>query len=566
MQPGWFTEISTAGTCAGVMNRPVTIYIISPFVAKILRACRQEMQTCLVGVIVALKCTEYRGDYPELIDRFARLGIHENVTTTDTPPSEDVDVSHAPRPSDTPDVPIGILSANASIVQPRRSDYGKLSPLLRDILRLLASGAAGGADNHAEWGTLLLLCESRALEIARELIILAERLGVMPVSTGTDWVADLAGFGLPKHCPLMYMMYPSAKIASLLHRLLYLTRVRPELKHAEVLNVKRGAVVQSSHAEFADLSASAVMFRKLNVRFDQEVGMDAGGVTRDWLNEFAVSLMTNAEGDWLRARPDGLMELNVVAAADDDLLFEAIGRFLATSLIFQVPIGIRFPLHYYAALLGESVELHHLSVDEPELCQSLKFVLEADADVLNDLQLEMEWYGETFTATADNRESFVYLKMIALTSSNAFVNFKVGFAGVLPWRSLTNLWTAKELRDAIAGVVEVDVSDWQSAFTYEGYSPQSPQVVWFWEVVDGMEQSQRVGLLRFVAAYHNPPTGGFRQSGLAFIVRRINLDDQHLPSSHTCSNTLDLPPYSGKEILKYKILQAIDADPAMGVI
>ena len=37
----------------------------------------------------------------------------------------------------------------------------------------------------------------------------------------------------------------------------------------------------------------------------------------------------------------------------------------------------------------------------------------------------------------------------------------------------------------------------------------------------------------------------------------MNVDEQHLPVAHTCFNLLDLPSYSSREMLRRKLLQAI---------
>ncbi|CAF1110554.1 unnamed protein product [Adineta steineri] len=40
-------------------------------------------------------------------------------------------------------------------------------------------------------------------------------------------------------------------------------------------------------------------------------------------------------------------------------------------------------------------------------------------------------------------------------------------------------------------------------------------------------------------------------------IQRSHTDDIHLPVSHTCFNVLDLPSYSSKEVLKTKLIDAI---------
>lgn len=52
------------------------------------------------------------------------------------------------------------------------------------------------------------------------------------------------------------------------------------------------------------------------------------------------------------------------------------------------------------------------------------------------------------------------------------------------------------------------------------------------------------------------PHGGFSQLKPRIKIKYLNVLD-HLPFSHTCFNTLDLPDYPSKEILKEKLTVAI---------
>lgn len=45
---------------------------------------------------------------------------------------------------------------------------------------------------------------------------------------------------------------------------------------------------------------------------------------------------------------------------------------------------------------------------------------------------------------------------------------------------------------------------------------------------------------------------------LSLVIQPTGGGDDYLPVSHTCFNLLDLPKYTDKEILKSKLIQAID--------
>lgn len=49
-------------------------------------------------------------------------------------------------------------------------------------------------------------------------------------------------------------------------------------------------------------------------------------------------------------------------------------------------------------------------------------------------------------------------------------------------------------------------------------------------------------------------------------IQRSHADDVHLPVSHTCFNVLDLPTYSSKEVLKAKLLHAIQYNQGFNLV
>lgn len=116
-----------------------------------------------------------------------------------------------------------------------------------------------------------------------------------------------------------------------------------------------------------------------------------------------------------------------------------------------------------------------------------------------------------------------------------------------------------------------------------GYSETSPQVVWFWRVVQRLGQEERGLLLRFATGSTAPGPGGFARlrglwgqrnfeivrllmpnlpsprsllcesvffsntSVVFFTQMRLQQSD-NLPSASTCFNTLKLPAYSSAEV------------------
>ncbi|RHY25233.1 hypothetical protein DYB32_008441 [Aphanomyces invadans] len=96
-----------------------------------------------------------------------------------------------------------------------------------------------------------------------------------------------------------------------------------------------------------------------------------------------------------------------------------------------------------------------------------------------------------------------------------------------------------ELQMLIGGSnYDVNVDDWRAHTNYGGgYHPSQPLIQWFWEIVTECTPAERGDLLRFITS---------RDGALTCY-------------SATCMNLLKLPTYSTKEIMRAKLLYAIQA-------
>ena len=74
---------------------------------------------------------------------------------------------------------------------------------------------------------------------------------------------------------------------------------------------------------------------------------------------------------------------------------------------------------------------------------------------------------------------------------------------------------------------------------YNGYTSTSPQVLWLWEVLETLDQSERAQFLQFVTGSSKVPLDGFKglmgmRGPQRFQIAKIRSDDiMRLPSGHT---------------------------------
>jgi len=121
----------------------------------------------------------------------------------------------------------------------------------------------------------------------------------------------------------------------------------------------------------------------------------------------------------------------------------------------------------------------------------------------------------------------------------------------------------------------IDIDDLRAhTNVFGGYTSEDDQILWIWELLkedeDFKKNSFRLirGLLRFITGLTHVPVGGFKNMKRRIEIYRIEREnpDISLPSAHTCVYQLNIPQYSSKDIMKERLIYAIEASPQMGFI
>lgn len=126
------------------------------------------------------------------------------------------------------------------------------------------------------------------------------------------------------------------------------------------------------------------------------------------------------------------------------------------------------------------------------------------------------------------------------------------------------LFDSDEIIKLIKGVERLDFKALQRSTRYVGIDPSDQNVKWFWEIVNEFTQEEKKGFLLFSTGSDRAPLRGLET--LNFTITATGLDDNRIPSAHTCFNDVILPRYSSKEIMRQKILQALEHKEGFGLI
>ena len=128
------------------------------------------------------------------------------------------------------------------------------------------------------------------------------------------------------------------------------------------------------------------------------------------------------------------------------------------------------------------------------------------------------------------------------------------------------MFNQSELQTLVGGdSSEIDISDLRRNTLYGGVYvigndlEEHPSVKIFWKVMQALSDEDRRKVLKFVTSTPRAPLLGFDQLNPRFSIRDSGNDQTRLPSTSTCVNLLKLPIYATAEILRDRLLYAVNA-------
>eukprot|EP00808_Paulinella_micropora_P000668 g45357.t1 len=364
------------------------------------------------------------------------------------------------------------------------------------------------------------------------------------------------------------------------------------------LEVKRGkeGIAESLH-KVARASSYVLLQGALSIQYVGEQGLDAGGLFRDYFQELSKYITTTSKLFYPGADAGLLPDKQPSEGKWQEELY-SIGRLMAVAVIRQTPLEVAFSRCIFKVLMGESItayDVRRIDVEGEFLRAHVKPLLEegglaALEDALGDKltftgvsfgaseESELIPGGESVEVTEENKRQYLTLLTEHYLLGRARRELAIlveGFHDILPKSILKRLgrpptcMTALDLELLVTGMPEVDVKDWK-AHTQGNLMQDNHKDIqqWFWEVVEALDMEQRAKLLAFVCGNARIPAEGFKSLRPPFTVRVGAAEVERLPTSHTCSNELDLPRYPSKEILQQRLSKviALNEDAGFGFI
>ncbi|KAI5385562.1 E3 ubiquitin-protein ligase UPL1 isoform X2 [Lathyrus oleraceus] len=351
------------------------------------------------------------------------------------------------------------------------------------------------------------------------------------------------------------------------------------------ISVRRAYILEDSYNQLR-MRPTPDLKGRLNVQFQGEEGIDAGGLTREWyqllsrviFDKGALLFTTVGNNATFQPNPNSVYQTEHLS------YFKFVGRVVGKALFDAQLLDVYFTRSFYKHILGVKVTYHDIEAVDPDYYKNLKWMLENDVSDIPDLTFSMDADEEKLILYEKNEVTDYELKpggrnikvseetkheYVDLVAEHLLTNairpqinsFLEGFHEMVP-RELISIFNDKELELLISGLPEIDLDDLKENTEYTGYTVASNVIQWFWEVVKSFNKEDMARLLQFVTGTSKVPLEGFiALQGISgsqrFQIHKAYGAPDRLPSAHTCFNQLDLPEYTSKEQLQDRLLLAI---------
>ncbi|GAA6062543.1 hypothetical protein JCM10212_004309 [Sporobolomyces blumeae] len=346
------------------------------------------------------------------------------------------------------------------------------------------------------------------------------------------------------------------------------------------LNVRRAHVFEDSFHVLQRKSGDEIKHGKLNVKFYDEEGVDAGGVTREWFGVLARQMFNPGYALFQPQAADALTyQPNKSSSVNEEhlLYFRFVGRIIGKALHDQRILEAYFSRSVYKHMLGKPVDHRDLESIDPEYYKSLVWMLENDIDGIIELNFSIERdefgvvevvdlipNGRNIPVTNENKGEYVRLiadQRLSIEIKDQMDALLKGLYEIVP-KDLLQIFTERELELLISGLPEIDADEWRANTDLVGYSPTDPIIGYFWRAVRSFSHEERAKLLQFVSGSSRVPLEGFGSLQGMSGITKFNIHKSSatagLPTSHTCFNQLDIPSgYESYEQFRRQLLIAI---------
>lgn len=318
--------------------------------------------------------------------------------------------------------------------------------------------------------------------------------------------------------------------------------------------------------------------RIMTVRFEGEEGIDWGGLSKDSFERALTDVFSSNLDLFIPCpnaatpgRPNSDRFVPNPAFKSPRLLplYEFIGKLAGGSWRHKMQLPFSLPGFVWQGLVGGTPTWEDLQDIDEAFCARLTRLLQtkgasAAAEGLvftvpasDGSLVELVPGGASVRVDASNYREYYDLSLSCRLHEfdRAVAAMRRGLVSVVPDRVI-RMVNASELEFYVCGSVFVDISVLQAKTELYGYLRIDRTIRWFWEVMEGLTDEERSKFIRFVSGNSRLPRGS--KWPHPFRISKRSGGDDVLPVSHTCFFQLELPTYSSKEVMRARILAAVN--------
>lgn len=319
-------------------------------------------------------------------------------------------------------------------------------------------------------------------------------------------------------------------------------------------------------------------------QFAGERSHDDGGPYRECFAEFSTALQSDQMDLFVRvpnhternnsgANRDCWVFNPEATSATALSMFNFLGKVMGMALRNEEYLSLRLPPFLWCLLSGGSPGPQALKEVDlvshkalTELANDPSLTEETFADIVGEQTFTTQlWSGRTVEVVAGganklltwaNREE--YVAAVTRTQlqqvSRQVEAVRAGLATMVPIAPLA-LFSARQFQRLVCGLTgDIDIDLLAEMTDFSGWSRGDTVIQWYFDVLREASPDDVAAVLRFISG--RPTIGRNKASfGRRFQIDRRSPKDS-FPVAHTCYNTLDLPEYSSKELLRQRILFA----------
>uniref|UniRef100_A0A8R1XKV5 E3 ubiquitin-protein ligase n=1 Tax=Onchocerca volvulus TaxID=6282 RepID=A0A8R1XKV5_ONCVO len=346
------------------------------------------------------------------------------------------------------------------------------------------------------------------------------------------------------------------------------------------ITVRRIQLFEDSYRQIMQLSPT-VLRAKLWIEFENETGLDYGGVAREWFYLLSHDIFSPYYGLFEYSATDNYtLQINPHSETCNPehlSYFHFIGRVIGIAIYHGKLLDAFFIRPFYKMMLGKPITLNDMESVDNEYFNSLIYIKDnnpedldlhfaVDEDVFGQMKsVELREGGAEEKVTDTNKDEYIDLIIKWRFVSRVEEQMKALMKGIheLIPPNLLSIFDPNELELLVCGLQKIDVKDWKDNTLYKGgYSPSHPVIQNFWKCLLAFNNEMRARLLQFVTGTSRVPMNGFRElygsnGPQKFTIERWGNTDM-LPRAHTCFNRIDLPPYTNFHQMKERLTTAIE--------